>query len=556
MTRSKLLLVCTLSLNGVVGCSETVATADQKPEAIELLEAVTEAVVGDTVPVAVRVTDRTGKPVSGVEVSWSTAANSGIFPFDHSITNNEGVAQASWRLGTVPGTQRSTVSVAGVEPLMVSVDVSPGAPSSLDIEPDTLRFVALYETAGLAVTVEDAHGNSIANAQVTWSSSDPLIATIAPDGLAEATGNGRALLVAVTSGLADTAIADVRQVPVDVDIAGVPDSLLVGGSVSLTAGAADANGHAVPDAIISWSTSNSAVASVTQEGLVSGEGAGMAKIMAAVENAADTVSIVVQKPRLSKLAFVSDFDGDRDIYVGYPDSSGIQQLTNDPNSDEFPTWSPDGAQIAFVSDRSGSREIWVMDADGTNETQLTSFSGSTPPYSLDWSPDGTTILFGAQNRIWRVSVAGGPAEQVSTEAVEWDGTPKWSPDGTAIAFSRRTGEEAAGEVWTMKADGSEQVQLTSNESVEPDWAPDGSSILFVWNVTTDNHGLYTMQVDGRNKTPVSTIDGRSPEWSPDGSLIATLVRTGTYDVWILDSNGSLLWKLDGLQAAWKPETAP
>jgi Tol biopolymer transport system component len=47
------------------------------------------------------------------------------------------------------------------------------------------------------------------------------------------------------------------------------------------------------------------------------------------------------------------------------DGSGQINLTNNPAADDVPSWSPDGRRIAFASDRDGNREIYVMNADGS-----------------------------------------------------------------------------------------------------------------------------------------------------------------------------------------------
>jgi Tol biopolymer transport system component len=66
------------------------------------------------------------------------------------------------------------------------------------------------------------------------------------------------------------------------------------------------------------------------------------------------------------------------------DGSGVTRLTDDPDSDKSPSWSPDGARIAFVSDRDGNWEIYVMNADGSGQTNLTSNPANDG--SPSWSP--------------------------------------------------------------------------------------------------------------------------------------------------------------------------
>jgi Tol biopolymer transport system component len=62
------------------------------------------------------------------------------------------------------------------------------------------------------------------------------------------------------------------------------------------------------------------------------------------------------------------------------DGSHPINLTNNLAEDRHPTWSPDGSQIAFTSNRDGDREIFVMGADGSNPINLTDNSVD------DWAP--------------------------------------------------------------------------------------------------------------------------------------------------------------------------
>ena len=61
----------------------------------------------------------------------------------------------------------------------------------------------------------------------------------------------------------------------------------------------------------------------------------------------------------------------------------VTRLTDHPGSDAFPTWSPDGRRLAFVSDRDGNDNIYIMNADGSGVVRLTRNT------SDDWAPSWT-----------------------------------------------------------------------------------------------------------------------------------------------------------------------
>ena len=126
-----------------------------------------------------------------------------------------------------------------------------------------------------------------------------------------------------------------------------------------------------------------------------------------------------------RIAFISDRDGNHEIFVMNADGTEVRQLTDNDSEEGFPSWSPDGKQIAFVSYRDGEFEIFVMNADGTEERQLT---------DNDSDSDSTF--------------------------------PSWSPDGKRIAFSSdRYGEDA---IFVMNADGTDTYS-TGQEGIHPDF---------------------------------------------------------------------------------------
>src|SRR5215510_7943670 len=73
----------------------------------------------------------------------------------------------------------------------------------------------------------------------------------------------------------------------------------------------------------------------------------------------------IWSPSGRRIAFISDRDGNAEIYVMNADGSNPIRLTKNPTSDWFPVWSPSGRRIAFVSSRDGNEEIYVMNADGS-----------------------------------------------------------------------------------------------------------------------------------------------------------------------------------------------
>jgi Tol biopolymer transport system component len=107
----------------------------------------------------------------------------------------------------------------------------------------------------------------------------------------------------------------------------------------------------------------------------------------------------VWSPNGHRIAFVSDRGGvesvvqelEQDIFTMAPDRSAVTRLTDTEGRDTSPNWSPDGRQIAFVTERDGNFEVYLMKADGSDPVRLTRTGGYE--WSPTWSPDGGLIAF-------------------------------------------------------------------------------------------------------------------------------------------------------------------
>ena len=158
----------------------------------------------------------------------------------------------------------------------------------------------------------------------------------------------------------------------------------------------------------------------------------------------------------------------REIYAMDADGTDQTRLSNSPEDDFYPSWSPDGSRIAFQSYRDGNGEIYVMNPDGSGQLRITNHPSTDSMPT--WSPDGGWISFHSfrdgDPEIYKTTATGASTTRL-TNTSGWDGGPSWSPDGTQIVFqSSRDGNP---EIYRMNANGSAQDRLTTE--LEWDFRP-------------------------------------------------------------------------------------
>ena len=255
------------------------------------------------------------------------------------------------------------------------------------------------------------------------------------------------------------------------------------------------------------------------------------------------------------IAFVSNRDGDSDIYAINPDGTGLTQLTHNEVDDFDPMPSPDGKLIAFDAADSPT----VMNADGSGRRHLEGCLLLTPG---GWSPDSRHFVCyaGLDNGLVVVDTAGGTVRPLAESGAH----PAWSPDGRTVAFFDED------RLWVVPAAGGAPRRIGKrkiDEEIVPSWSPDSQRLAYVGPVGSnlDHFGLYTIRADGSGgRRLLDRVAEESPRWSPDGSRIAFMkvlqphfvsavytVRsngTGVHRVSISragESSGDPSWSADG-----------
>jgi len=251
----------------------------------------------------------------------------------------------------------------------------------------------------------------------------------------------------------------------------------------------------------------------------------------------------------TRIAFMSNRHDERngEIYLMNSDGKRVRRLTNHPQFDSVPAWSPDGKKITYMSFRGEPEprgEIYVMNPDGPNPINLTQSPEIREGVS-SWAPDGKQIAFKASGRfnkggpyqgdIWVMDVDGAnPRNLTNHVASDWN--PDWSPDGTQIVFQSDRNSDWEFDIWggnwevyIMNADGANLINLTNHPARDggPAWAPDGLKIAFSTNrdgdwekKPNDNWEVYVMNADGANPINLTNHPAwdSAPAWEPAPAL--------------------------------------
>ncbi|WP_420448359.1 Ig-like domain-containing protein [Candidatus Palauibacter sp.] len=226
------------------------------------------AALGATVQLSAEVRDQNGQAMAGATVTWASSAASVATVSDAGLVTaaDNGTATITAMAGSAQSTAQITVAQQ-----VSAVAVTPAVDTL--VAGDTLRLVA---------EATDANGHPVAEVEVSWASSNTLVAAVDSVGLVTGVGAGQAEVTAAAKGV--TGRADVTVVaPAPTTVAVTPDTVALaalGQTAQFTAEVRDQAGRAMEGVPVAWSSGDTTVAAVDSAGLVTAVGAGETTITA------------------------------------------------------------------------------------------------------------------------------------------------------------------------------------------------------------------------------------------------------------------------------------
>ncbi|MBN1305295.1 MAG: TolB family protein [Anaerolineales bacterium] len=221
------------------------------------------------------------------------------------------------------------------------------------------------------------------------------------------------------------------------------------------------------------------------------------------------------------------------LFAYSPKGLPLTRLTSGEWNDITPSLSPDGKRLAFASNRDGSYNLYILDLQSGELRQVT----NTPDYNAapSWSPDMSWLAFETYTNdnleIALLLLADLDQEPVRlTEDPGADYAPAWSPYGRQIAFvSSRTGDS---DIWLADLDITDEgryINLSHTPQAtedHPTWTNDSSHLAWASSsVSSAFSGIYLWEAANPSRPAHWIGTGSWPAWNADGDQIVAQIDT-------------------------------
>src|SRR5437879_6284477 len=515
--RRLLTLVAALAAAAVVNCERTISTTDPitavarvslSPKTVSLqpnqladFTAVSFTAAGDT---------------SGVGILWRATAgvvsDTGTTGRRHYGRYHNG-ACGSYRLiaSNSPGWLADTASIAVVCQAVASVDVTP--PTAV---------LQVGQTAQLAATPKDGNGNPLSGRVVTWGSSNTGVATASVSGLVTAVAAGSATITATSEGQSGTAAVTVGNVAVaSVDVSPPSAAVVVGQTLQLAATPKDASGNPLSGRAVTWTSGNTAVATVSASGLVTAVAAGSATITASSEGRSGTAAITVNPPPVASVA-VNPATASVQVGQTAQLTATPQDASGNPLSGRVVTWASSNTAIATVN---ASGLVSAVAAGSATITATSEGKSGSAAVTVTTVPVAAVAVTPAS-----LSVQVGQTAQLTATPQDANGNPlsgrtvTWTSSNQAVATVNATGlvTGAAAGAATITAT-SEGKSGTAAVTVTP--VPVASVAVTPASASIQTGGTIQLTATPKDANG-KPLTGRTVAWTSANGAVATVSTSG------------------------------
>jgi uncharacterized protein YjdB len=487
--------------------------------------------VGELAQLTADPLDADGRVLANRPVEWSTS--------DPAIAT---VTQGGLVTALGVGGAIITASAEG-KSAVASITVSAVPVASVVITPDASTLV-VGQTAQLSGQVRDAAGAPLAGRTIVWTTSDPQVATVTSQGLVTAVTPGNATITATCEGRNDSAPILVNPRPVSTVILSPGQvTIFTSQSTQLTAIVTDDRGQVLTGRPILFTSSNTAVATVSTAGLVTGVSSGAVTITATSEGSTGTASVTVAP---EPVASVTVSPASPSVIIGQ-----TVQLTAVPRNasgvvlnGRTVSWSSGAPGLASVSSSgvvtgiAPGMAVIIATIDGTQGSSLVTVR-PVPVATVTISPAATGTIVGQTVPLTAITLDA--AGNVLTGRVVG-----WSSSDNTVATVSGTG------VVTGIGVGNATISATSEGQTGT--ATISVSLVAVASVsiTPTSANLTVGQALQLSATPRDAggtiLTGRNVAWSAADPAVATVSSSGVV-TGVAPGNTSITATIDGVMGS-------
>jgi len=264
---------------------------------------------------------------------------------------------------------------------------------------------------------------------------------------------------------------------------------------------------------------------------------------------------------LSKIAFVSNGTGAKEVFLADVLGDEIRQVTQHEYLAVSPRFSPDGKLLAYTSYHRGNPNLYITEMSTLKKTTAISRRKGLN-MAPSWAPDSKimAVTLSKDNNpdLYIIDNAGNELRRL-TAGEGINVSPSWSPDGKSLAFvSDRSGTPQV-YIMDIKTKAVKRITFLGNENTTPSWSPKGDMIAYTGLISGSRH-ILMIKPEGGTPIQLTQSGGQheSPCWSPDGrQIVFSRKRNNQQEICAIFKNGAglrTLFNLKGDQSSpqWSP----